>query len=135
MQTSTYLNFNGQCEEAFAFYAKTFGGKVEALMRWADMPGGNVPQGMEKKIMHAHMKVGASDILASDAPPANYAKPQGFNVTLGVDSDAEAERIFAALGDGGNVTMPMAETFFASRFGMTTDRFGIPWMVIRGRTA
>ncbi|MDE3114148.1 MAG: VOC family protein [Pseudomonadota bacterium] len=133
MEASTYLNFNGQCEEAFAFYAKTLRGDVVAQMRWADMPGGNVPPGMEKRIMHAHLKAGTSSILGSDTPPANYSKPSGFGVALGVESNEEAERIFAALSDGGNVGMPMGETFFAHRFGMVTDRYGIPWMILHGK--
>ena len=133
MEASTYLNFNGQCEEAFAFYAKTFKGEVTAQLRWADMPGGQTPPGMEKKIMHAHLKLATTSILASDSPPERYTRPSGFGVTLDVGSNEEAERVFAALSDGGNVGMPMGETFFAHRFGMVTDRYGIPWMVIHGK--
>jgi PhnB protein len=133
MHVSPYLNFNGQCEEAFAFYAKTFAGELAALMRWDDMPGGNTAQGMDRKIMHAHLKVGATAILGSDAPPERYTKPAGFGVTLDVDSNEEAERIFEALSDGGTATMAMGETFFAHRFGMVTDRFGIPWMIVYGK--
>ena len=133
MQTSVYLNFNGECEAALEFYAKTLGGKIEALMRWADMPGADVPSEMAQRVMHAHLKVGETDVLAADSPPENYSAPQGFNVTLDVDSDDDAERIFAELGGGGKVTMAMTETFFAHRFGMVTDRFGIPWMVVHGK--
>lgn len=133
MHTDTYLNFNGQCEDAFRFYARTMGGDVTALMRWSDMPGGNATPAMAKKVMHAHLKIGPTSILGSDAPADRYNKPQGFNVTLNAESDGEAERVFAALSDGGNVTMKMEETFFATRFGMVTDRFGIPWMVIHGK--
>ncbi|MBU6442267.1 MAG: VOC family protein [Alphaproteobacteria bacterium] len=133
MEASTYLNFNGQCEEAFAFYAKTFKGEVTAQMRWSEMPGGQVPPGMEKKIMHAHLKIGATSILASDSPPDRFTKPSGFGVALGVDSNEEAERVFAALSDGGNVGMPMGETFFAHRFGMVTDRYGTPWLIVHGK--
>jgi len=133
MDANAYLNFNGQCEEAFAFYAKTFGGEVTALMRWDDMPGGEVPAAMKGKIMHAHLQLGATSILAADASPERYTKPAGFNVTLDVHSNEEATRVFAALSDGGTVTMPMEETFFAHRFGMVTDRFGIPWMIVHGK--
>jgi PhnB protein len=133
MDASAYLNFNGNCEEAFAFYAETFGGTVQTLLRWSDMPDGNIPPEMAKKVMHAHFNVGATSILGSDAPPAQYAKPQGYSVALGVDSNAEAERIFAALSGGGKVNMAMAETFFAHRFGMVTDRFGIPWMIVHAK--
>ena len=133
MNVSAYLNFNGKCEEAFAFYAKTFGGTIQALMRWSDMPGGNNTPGMEKKVMHANLKVGTSEILGSDAPPDRAITHGGFNATLGVDSSADAERVFAALSDGGNVTMALTETFFAHRFGMVTDRFGIPWMIVHGK--
>lgn len=134
MNVSTYLNFNGKCEEAFGFYAKTFGGKIQALMRWSDMPGGNSNAAMANKVMHANLKVGTSEILGSDAPPDRPASHAGFNAALGVDSIPEAERIFAALSDGGNVTMPIGETFFAHRFGMVTDRYGIPWMVVHGKS-
>ena len=133
MNVSSYLNFNGQCEEAFTFYAKTFGGTVQALMRWSEMPGGNSTPGMANKVMHANLKVGSSEILGADGPPDRPLSHAGFNVTLNVDSNAEAERVFAALSDGGNVTMPVAETFFAHRFGMVTDRFGIPWMIVHGK--
>jgi PhnB protein len=129
MEASAYLNFNGQCEEAFGFYARTFGCEIAALMRWADMPGG-APPGMENKVMHANLKVGATSILGSDTPPDRYAKPQNIGVALGVDAAADAERIFAALAVGGAVTMAMQQTFFAPRFGMVTDRFSIPWMVV-----
>ena len=97
------------------------------------MPGGNKTPAMAKKVMHAHLKIGSASILGSDAPPDRYNRPQGFNVALNAASDEEAERVFAALGDGGAVTMKMEETFFATRFGMVTDRFGIPWMVIHGK--
>lgn len=133
MDASTYLNFNGQCEDAFAFYAKTFGGKIEALMRWSDMPGGPANAEMANKVMHVHLKIGATSILGSDAPPSHYSRPQGYSVALGVDSNADAERIFAALSDGGKVNMALTETFFAHSFGQVVDRYGIPWMVVHGK--
>jgi PhnB protein len=133
MNVSPYLQFNGKCEEAFGFYAKTFRGEVIALMRWSQMPGENKNADMKDKIMHAHLKLGSYDILGSDAPPAYYGKPQGMNVAVGVDSNEEAERVFGALSEGGEVTMAMAETFFAHRFGQVTDRYGIRWMILHGK--
>lgn len=135
MEINPYLQFNGQCEEAFAFYAKTFGGEVIALLRWSGMPGGctGPAVGMEEKIMHAHLKLGSFNILGSDTPPSYYGAPQGLNVTLGVDSNEEAERVFAALCDGGEVRMAMTETFFAHKFGQVTDRYGIPWQVVHSK--
>jgi len=129
MDANAYLNFNGQCEEAFGFYAKTFGGEIAMLSRWADMPGG-CPPGMEKRVMHANLKLGSASLLGSDSPPDRYSKPAGMGVALSLDGPAKAEAVFAALSQGGSVTMPMQQTFFAPRFGMVTDRFGIPWMVL-----
>lgn len=131
MDASTYLNFNGQCEEAFTFYAKCFGGKVEAMMTFEGMPDGSgIPAEWKKKIMHAHLNIGSAAILGSDAPPPHYNKPQGYSVALNADTVENAERIFKDLSEGGTVTMAMSETFFAPRFGQVTDRFGIPWMVL-----
>lgn len=133
MKASAYLHFDGTCEEAFGFYAETFGGEVVALMRWAEMPGGGAPPGTERKVMHAHLRVGASDILGSDTPAERYARPEGFGVALNVESSAEAERIFGALAPGGKVTMEIGETFFAHRFAMVTDRYGIPWLIVHAK--
>lgn len=131
MQTSVYLFFNGNCEEALNFYAKTFGAKIEAMMTYeSGPPMDNMPADWGKKIMHGHLIVGDTHVMASDAPPGRYNKPQGFDVSLSTQTPEEAEHAFAALSQKGNVTMPMAETFFAPRFGSVTDRFGIPWMVI-----
>jgi PhnB protein len=134
MQTSVYLFFDGTCEEALTFYAKTLGAKIGAMLTYkSGPPMDNMPADFGKKIMHANLIVGDTHVMASDAPPGRYNKPQGFDVALGTDSNEDAERIFAALSDGGNVTMPMQETFFAHRFGSVTDRFGIPWMVLHGK--
>jgi PhnB protein len=130
MQVTTYLNFNGSCEEAFTLYAKIFGGVVQSLLRWSEMPGMNGNSAMANKIMHASLRIGECEILGADSPPERFQAPAGFNVTLNVDSITEAERIFAQLAEGGTVTMTMGETFFARRFGMAIDRFGIPWMVV-----
>jgi|SRR5580704_2981811 PhnB protein len=131
MQANIYLNFNGDCEEAFRFYEKTFGAKIEAMGRFEGSPAaGQVPADWRKKIIHAWLMVGNTMILASDAPPERYEQPKGMNVSLSVDTPGEAEQIFADLSEKGSVRMPMAQTFFARRFGMVVDRFGIPWMVI-----
>lgn len=131
MQTTVHLTFDGQCEDAFRYYEKHLGGKIEMIMRVDDSPiADQFPADRQKKIMHARVKVGDVQIMGADAPPDRYQKPQGFSVSLSVDAPAEAERLFAALADNGNVTMPMQQTFFASKFGMTFDRFGIPWLVI-----
>lgn len=126
-----YLHFNGQCEEAFNFYAKVLGGKIVAMMPYKGTPAEEqTPAERLNKIIHARLMVGDKLLMGSDAPPERFDQPKGFSVTVGVDTSAEAERIFSAFGDGGTVHMPMAETFFAERFGMVTDRFGTPWMVL-----
>ncbi len=128
--TNPYLFFNGNCEEAFNFYATLFGGKINAMMPHEGTPAeGSVPAEWKKKIIHACMTIGSQMLMASDAPPANSQKPQGFRVHIGLDSAAEAERIFKALEPGGQVAMALQETFWAERFGMVTDRFGTPWMI------
>lgn len=130
MQTNTYLLFNGQCEEAFKLYEKVLGGKIVAMMTHVGTPAENhVPPEWRAKILHASMKIGDQSLMASDAPPGRYSKPQGFSVNVAVDDPGDAERIFNALAEGGAVVMPFAETFWAYRFGMLVDRFGIPWMV------
>jgi PhnB protein len=130
MQTSTYLQFKGECAEAFGFYAALFGGKIEFTATFAQAPHEmRVPADARDKIMHAQLQVGVHKILGSDAVGTSYQRPQGFSVMAAVDEPKEAERIFAALAEGGAVSMPVQETFWAHRFGMCTDRFGIPWMV------
>ncbi|MBV8976821.1 MAG: VOC family protein [Alphaproteobacteria bacterium] len=130
MHANTYVNFNGQCAEALRFYEKTMGGKIEMLTTFAQSPmAAQMPEAMKDKVVHARIRLGDTIVMASDAPPERYGKPQGMMLSLTVDSPADAERIFAALSDGGNVTMSLQQTFFAHRFGMVTDRYGIPWMV------
>ena len=130
MQVSPYLLFNGNCEEAFTFYEKLLGGKIDALMKHGDSP---VPSkeadGWGDKIMHASLTVGDWSLMASDAPPGYYTTPQGFSVSLTVGTPADAKRIFDALAKGGNVKMPLGKTFWSDHFGMLVDRFGIPWMI------
>ncbi len=130
MQLNTYLIFNGNCEEAFKFYEKCLGGKIEAMMTHEGTPAaGQVPAEWSKKIMHARMTVDGYLLMGSDAPPDQYRKPGGFSINIGVKDAAQAERIFHALAEGGMVHMPIGETFWAIRFGMLVDRFGTPWMV------
>ena len=130
MQLNSYLFFNGQCEAAFKFYEKCLGGKIDAMLPHAGTPAeGQVPANWRDKIMHARLVVGDEVLMGSDAPPEHFQQPQGFSVALGVNDPAEAERIFNALAEKGTVRMPIQQTFWAVRFGMLVDRFGIPWMI------
>ena len=130
MQATPYLFFDGQCEAAFNFYAQCFGSQILASIKYGDH-GACESLGPEarNRIMHTAMKLGSGMLLASDCPPGQFEKPQGFAVSVDVASPEEAERVFGQLSVNGNVTMPMAETFWAVRFGMVTDQFGIPWMI------
>ena len=134
MQLNPYLSFNGDGAEAFAFYEKVFGGKAQC-MTFGQMPPGDgpgcdaLPPGWSDKIMHGQLAVGQGLLMGSDGMPGQYKAPQGVGLGVSADSSAEAERIFAALSEGGKVTMPMAETFWAHRFGMVTDRFGFDWLI------
>ena len=128
MKIESYIFFTDQCAEAMRFYEKALGGKIEAMMKYGDSPAGpHNPPEMADKVIHARLVVGDAVLMASDGPEAESRK--GFAVTLQVDTVAEADRLFNALGEGGMVTMPIGETFFSKRFGMLTDRFGVPWMV------
>jgi PhnB protein len=130
MQTGTHLHFNGNCREAFDFYASTFGGKIVFSMTYGESPAaGQTCAQSRDKIIHARIDFGGQFLLGCDAPAEHYRTPEGFNVMAAVEQPAEAERIFATLADGGKVTMPVQETFWAQRFGMCTDRFGTPWMI------
>lgn len=130
MQLNAYLNFNGQCEAAFRFYEQCLGGRIVAMIPHAETPAaGHMPAEWQDKIMHARLDVGGQVLMGSDAPPNHYDTPRGFAVTIGVRDAAEAERIFHALAEKGTVRMPIGETFWAVRFGMLVDRFGIPWMI------
>ena len=130
MHTSTHLHFNGNCREAFDFYARTLGGRIVFAMTYAESPSAEeVPAEARDKIIHARIDLGGQFLLGCDAPTQHYHAPQGFNVMAAVEKPAEAERVFNALAAGGKVTMPFEETFWAHRFGMCTDRFGVPWMV------
>ena len=131
MTIETYLMFKGDCREAFGFYQTLLGGTIEAMLPFADAPTGSpVPEEWLTKIMHARLVVNGRAIVASDAPPGHQQAPAGFHVSISLKSIAEAERIFNGLSDGAqHMAMPLGETFWAKRFGMVTDRFGIPWMI------
>jgi len=134
MQIEPYLFFEGRCEEAIEFYRRTLGAEVGALMRYKDSPEppapGMVPPGAENKVMHATLRIGTTSVMVSDGNCSGRPDFKGFALTIAAPDVAQAERLFAALGEGGAVRMPLAKTFFASRFGMVTDRFGVLWMVI-----
>ncbi|MBS1911343.1 MAG: VOC family protein [Bacteroidetes bacterium] len=130
MQVHAYLNFDGRCEEAFKFYEQLLGGKINAMMKHAGTPAeAHIAPEWADKILHANMTVGDTLLMASDAPPGHYQKPAGFAVSLQVTDPAEADRVFAALAENGTVSMPIQQTFWAVRFGMLTDQYGIPWMI------
>ena len=130
MQANPYLLFDGQCEAAFTFYARCLGGTIKAMLPHEGTPAADsVPAEWRKKILHACLCLGEGVLMASDCPPGHYEKPQGYSVSIQVKQPAEAERIFHALAENGTVRMPIAETFWAVRFGMLVDRFGIPWMI------
>ena len=130
MQVQPYLFFEGRCEEAIEFYRRALGAEVGMLMRFKDCPEPGMSQaGAGDKIMHASLRIGDASVLVSDGRCQGGAVFQGFALSLTAPSDPEAERLFASLADGGQVRMPMTKTFFASRFGMVADRFGVSWMV------
>ena len=134
MTIQPYLFFDGKCEEALDFYKRALGAEVTMLMRYKDSPEptppGMVPPGSENKVMHASFSVGNSTVMASDGNCHGKPSFQGFSLTLNAANEAEADKLFNALADGGQVQMPLAKTFFSSRFGMVADRFGVGWMVI-----
>jgi PhnB protein len=133
MKVEVYLFFNDRCEEALEFYKKALGAEVTMLMRFKDSPEpqqpGMVPPGSENKIMHVSFRIGDSTVMASDGRCTGQTNFQGFSLSLTVPNEAEADRKFAALADGGQVQMPLAKTFWSPRFGMVADRFGVGWMI------
>ena len=132
MKMNTYVNFAGTCAEAFRYYEKHLGAKPGMMMTHAQLPEpSRLGPEWKDKVLHARIEIGGTELAAADVPSAEPMR--SAYLTLAVDSDQEAERIFAALADGGRVLMPMEETFFASRFGQVRDRFGINWMILRER--
>ncbi|MBK5204035.1 MAG: VOC family protein [Polaromonas sp.] len=134
MQVQPYLFFDGRCEEALEFYRTTLGAEVTAMMRFKESPEppqpGMCPPGSEEKIMHANFRIGETTLMASDGRATGQPEFKGFSLSIPAPNDAEAQRLFTALGEGGRVQMPLAKTFFASSFGMVADRFGVSWMII-----
>ena len=134
MLVQSYLFFEGHCDEAIAFYQRALDAEVMMLLRFKDHPDpaqlGTRPPGTAEKVMHASLRIGDTAVMVSDG--RNQGKPdfQGFAQSLTVATEAEAEQRFAALADGGQVTMPLAKTFFSPRFGMVADRFGVTWIVM-----
>lgn len=133
MKIEPYLFFDGRCGEAIEFYKKAIGAEVIMAMRFKDSPQPpqqTMPPGYENKIMHATLRIGESQVMASDGDCHGKQKFDGFSLSLSAANAAEAERLFKALGEGGQVTMPIGKTFFSPAFGMLQDRFGVNWMVI-----
>ena len=131
MQWNPYLSFNGKCEAAFKFYERCLGGKIVALVPYGDTPSAeHVPASHGSKIMHARLVAGSQVLMGGDAYPGHpYEGVKGCSVAVQVDTPAEAGRLFDALAENGTITMPLGETFWAVRFGMLTDQFGVPWMI------
>jgi PhnB protein len=130
MQVNPYLAFNGKCEEALNLYAKVLNGKILFKMTNGESPmADKTPPEHRNRIMHATLQVGDRLIMAADAPPNYYTKPAGFSVSVNCKDIAEAERVYKALSEGGEVKMPLQKTFWSPGFGMFIDRFDIPWMV------
>jgi PhnB protein len=136
MKMNPYLTFNGQCEAAFKFYEKCLGGKITIMMPYGDSPmAKQIPSDWAKKIIHVTFEMGDQTLAGADAFPEQYQKPQGFSVTLNIDTPTEADRVFNSLAEKGVVQMPIQETFWAARFGMVIDQFGTPWMINCGKQA
>lgn len=130
MKLNPYLFFDGRCEEAFRFYEQCLGGKIQAMITHAGTPAAEqLPAEWGNKILHAGMQIGDQELMGSDAPPGRYDAPKGFALSISVKDTAEGERIFSRLAEGGTIQMPLQQTFWAKRFGMLVDRFGIPWMI------
>jgi PhnB protein len=133
VQVQPYLFFDGRCEEAVGFYKKALGAEVTSLMRFKECPApeepGTLPPGAGEKVMHMSFRIGETTVLASDGRCLGQPNFQGFSLSLTVPTDAEAERLFNALAEGGQVQMPFGKTFFASSFGMVEDRYGVGWMI------
>ena len=131
MQVQPYLFFDGRCDEAVEFYRTALGAEVTMLMRFKESPDpGMCRPGAEDKVMHSSLRIGDATVLASDGRCEGQASFRGFALSLTVADQSEAERLFSALSNGGQVQMPLAKTFFSPRFGMVADRFGVSWMIL-----
>jgi PhnB protein len=134
MKLNTYLNYGGNCAEAFHFYEEHLGGKIVFMMTFAQMPDPKqIPPGMENGVLHVCMSLGETQVMASDVQPERFQPMRSAYLSLGVDSDEEAERVYKLLTDGGEIFMPIQKTFFATRFAMLRDKFGTSWMVVHNR--
>ena len=130
MQMITYLSFRGECEAAFKFYEECFDGKLGQIFHYAGTPlADQVPADWQDKVMHGSVAVGEHVLMGGDVAPDRYEKPQGFSLSLQIKSTSQAERIFHLLAKDATVVMPLEKTFWAARFGMVVDRFGIPWLI------
>ena len=134
MKVESYLFFNGRTEEALEFYQRALGAQVTMLMRYKDAPEspppGMIPPGSENKVMHASFTIGDSTVMAADGDCTGNAKFDGFSLSITAKNEAEADRVFGALAEGGQIRMPLGKTFFSPKFGMLADKFGVGWMVI-----
>ena len=134
MKQTTHLHYGGNCAEALRFYEEHLGAKISFMMTYEQMPEPkNIPPGCEQGVLHASIRIADATIMAGDAPADRFQPMRSAYLALSVDSDEEAERIYALLTDGGEIILPMAETFFALRFAMLRDKFGILWMLIHER--
>ena len=131
MKVQAYISYRGRCEEALEFYKKSMGAEVTGLMRWKDSLDTAMkrPPGFDEKVMNASFRIGDTALMADDSPGEGPAEFKGMTLAIEVADDAEAKRVFTALGQGGKVTMALMKTFWTSSFGMLTDKFGVPWMV------
>jgi PhnB protein len=131
MRVQPYLFFDGRCEEALAFYKKAVGAEVGMLMRWKDSPDKSMctPDNADK-VMHCQFRIGDTEVMGSDGRNTGHPDFKGFALTINAKDVAEVDNLFSALGEGGQVTMPPAKTFFSERFGMLADKFGVNWMLI-----
>ena len=136
MRINPHLSFNSQCEAAFEMYAKCLGGKITSMATYGGSPmSEHTPEALHDLVAHATLDLGEFQITGGDAAPYQYQKPQGFSILLECGTPTEADRVFAELAQSGTVQLPLQETFWAARFGMLADQFGIPWMINCGKAA
>lgn len=135
MKLRTYLNYGGNCREAFSFYEQHLGAKITAMSTYGEAPGqSKIPPEQKNAVLHARITIGDTELMASDVPPERFQPMRSVYLALGVDSSEEAERLYALLADGAEIFQAMQETFFASRFAMLRDKFGTSWMIIHERS-
>jgi PhnB protein len=130
MQMSPYLSFKGECEAAFKFYAQCLGAQLGPIFRYAGSPlADSVSADWSDKVMHGSVTIGDQVLMGADVAPDQYEEPKGFSLSLQIESTTDAERIFREMATGGRVVIPLEKTFWAARFGMVVDQFGIPWLI------